>query len=72
MKLLKNAVAVEGNRRYLFDGFPRNSENWEEFEKQFGDDVVVRNLLFFDCPQEELLARMTKRAETSGRSDDNP
>ncbi len=43
-----------------------------EFEKQFGDDVMVRNLIYFDCPQEELLRRMTKRAETSGRSDDNP
>ena len=72
VRLLKNSVQASGNRRYLFDGFPRNSENWEEFQKQFGDDVMVRNLIYLDCPEEELLKRMMKRAETSGRSDDNP
>jgi len=28
VKLLKKAVETYGNRRYLFDGFPRNQENW--------------------------------------------
>ena len=31
VKLLKNAIQMNGNRRYLFDGFPRNKENWDEF-----------------------------------------
>ena len=28
-------------------------------------------VLFFDCSEEVLLARLKKRAETSGRADDN-
>ena len=32
----------------------------------------MRNLIYFDCPQEVLLQRMENRAKTSGRSDDNP
>jgi UMP-CMP kinase len=55
VQLLKRAVQEHGNRRYLFDGFPRNQENWEEFEKQLADQVVVRNLLYFDCPNEVLV-----------------
>ena len=31
VKLLKKGISTYGNRRYLFDGFPRNLENWEEF-----------------------------------------
>lgn len=72
VKLLKNAVQQNGNRRYLFDGFPRNQENWEQFEKQLADDVVVRNLIFFDCPSSVLVDRIMERAKTSGRADDNP
>ena len=72
VKLLKNAIEVNGNRRYLFDGFPRNQENWDEFDKQLTDQVVVRNLIYFDCPQQTLIDRIMQRAKTSGRADDNP
>ena len=72
VRLLKNAIQTYGNRRYLFDGFPRNQENWEEFEKQLSSDVVVRNLIYFDCPTQTLVDRIMERAKTSGRADDNP
>lgn len=72
VNLLKAGVSTYGNRRYLFDGFPRNEENWVEFEKQFGDSVVIRNLIYFDCPSEILVGRIMERAKTSGRADDNP
>jgi adenylate kinase family enzyme len=72
VRLLEKSISTYGNRRYLLDGFPRNQENWDEFEKQLADKVVIRNLLYFDCPTQTLIDRMTKRAETSGRADDNP
>lgn len=72
VKLLKKAIDANGNRRYLIDGFPRNKENWEEFEKQIADHVVLRNLIFFDCPNDVMTQRIMERAKTSGRSDDNP
>lgn len=72
VKLLKKAIDANGNRRYLIDGFPRNKENWEEFEKQIADHVVLRNLIYFDCPNDVMTQRIMERAKTSGRSDDNP
>lgn len=71
VKLLKSAIEEHGNRRYLFDGFPRNQENWEEFERQLSDQVVVRNLISFDCPSQTLIDRIMERAKTSSRADDN-
>jgi UMP-CMP kinase len=56
----------------LLDGFPRNDENWKEFEDKLADKVVVRNLIYFECPTQTLIDRMTERSKTSGRSDDNP
>jgi len=32
VKLIRKAIAVNGTRRYLIDGFPRNKENWEKFQ----------------------------------------
>lgn len=72
VKLLKKNIIANGNRRYLIDGFPRNRENWEEFEKQLADYVVIRNLLYFDCPNDIMTERIIGRSKTSGRSDDNP
>lgn len=69
--LLESGIASYGNRRYLFNGFPRNKENWEEFEKRLADKVVIRNLIYFECPKETLVTRMTERGKTSGRPDDN-
>jgi UMP-CMP kinase family protein len=72
VKLLKNSIEAHGNRRYLIDGFPRNKENWDEFDKQLADMVVIRNLIFFDCPNDVMTQRIIERSKTSGRSDDNP
>lgn len=72
VQLIENSISTYGNRRYLLDGFPRNQENWDVFEKRLSDKVIVRNLIYFDCPSETLIDRMTERAKTSGRADDNP
>lgn len=72
VRLLESAINTFGNRRYLLDGFPRNQENWDEFQSKLSDKVVVRNLIYFECPQEILVDRMTQRSKTSGRADDNP
>lgn len=36
-----------------------------------GEKVETPFLVFLDCPEEVMLERLTKRSETSGRSDDN-
>jgi UMP-CMP kinase len=53
---------------YLVDGFPREIAQATMFEKKVCE---VHQVLFYDVPQDVMEARCMKRAETSGRSDDN-
>jgi UMP-CMP kinase len=71
VRLLQQAMDKSHKAKFLIDGFPRNSENNEAFEKELGSKVEVPFLLFFDCPEEVMEKRLLKRGETSGRSDDN-
>lgn len=57
----------------IFDGFPRTIPQAEELEKFLqsrGSDVHA--VVGLEVPDEELTKRLLKRAEDSGRSDDNP
>ena len=57
----------------ILDGFPRTikqAEALEEFLKSRGTDVHA--VVGLEVPDEELTERLLKRAEESGRSDDNP
>ena len=68
IKLLHTAMEQSSNNRFLIDGFPRALDQGLAFEKQVCESSFV---LFFDCSEDEMLARLMKRAETSGRVDDN-
>jgi len=65
--LLKKAMLESGKTKFLIDGFPRNAENREAFEKEDGIDIHF--VLFFDCPEKVMEKRILSRNE--GRSDDN-
>jgi adenylate kinase family enzyme len=52
----------------LIDGFPRALDQAQYFEKSV---VEVFQVLYYDVPEELMKQRCLKRAETSGRSDDN-
>merc|ERR1711916_123547 len=67
--LLRTAIENDPNDKgFLIDGFPRAMDQCEGFESSV---VPGKCCLFFNCPEETLLERLMKRAETSGRSDDN-
>ena len=68
IKLLKKAIATSDGMKFLIDGFPRALDQAEEFEKEV---IPCKLVLFFDCPQDVMQERLLKRAETSGRADDN-
>jgi len=68
IQLLKNAMVASGGSIFLVDGFPRALDQAEIFESTI---LPAKIVLFFDCPEEEMVKRLTKRGETSGRSDDN-
>lgn len=71
--LLQRAMEEHGFKggRFLIDGFPRNLENLNTWEKLMGDKVEVPFILHLVCSEEVMLSRLLKRGETSGRSDDN-
>jgi len=74
VKLLQKAMAKaqeDGKRSFLIDGFPRNLDNVQGWERVVGDSANVLGVLFFQADEKEMETRLLGRGETSGRVDDN-
>jgi len=41
-----------GKQDFLIDGFPRNENNLQGWQKAMDDKTTVKFVLFFDCPEE--------------------
>lgn len=70
LRLIRQAMESSGASRFLIDGFPRNNDNLEGWNRDMSD-IVLDKVIFIDCPEGELELRMVKRAERERRSDDN-
>jgi len=66
---LKDAILNSDKKFILVDGFPRNKENIEVWDKIMTDIVDVKAVLFFDCKEELMKKRIYGRKD--GRADDN-
>lgn len=56
----------------IFDGFPRTIAQAEALKKMLAErGQEVKVMLDLDVPEEELMARLIKRGQESGRADDN-
>ena len=76
VNLIKKAMHKHGwsTKKFLIDGFPRNEDNQEGWTRVMGDHVDMKFVLFLDCSEDTMIARITKRGEESGenkRNDDN-
>lgn len=61
----------EGVRGFLFDGFPRTAAQAEALDKLLDlKKSSIAVMLALEVGEEELVKRLMKRGETSGRSDD--
>ena len=69
-KAMMEAYQTQGCTKFLIDGFPRNQDNVNVWEKQMPAHAV-ECILYFDCPEEVLVGRLLERGQTSGRNDDN-
>lgn len=70
--LLAQAMEKSTNNKFLIDGFPRNENNLQGWNKVMSDKVDLRGVLFFDCSENTCIERCLSRgASGSGRSDDN-
>lgn len=70
VSLIRKAMLANGwsKQDFLIDGFPRNFENYDAWNRDMSD-VNVKGLVFLDCPEEVLIERIMGRTEA--RSDDN-
>ncbi|MGQ1787296.1 MULTISPECIES: adenylate kinase [unclassified Saccharicrinis] len=56
----------------IFDGFPRTEAQAAALDELLGEyKTKVSVMVNLEVPREELIERLLKRGETSGRSDDN-
>jgi adenylate kinase len=66
-----NIDANQQVRGFLFDGFPRTAAQAEALNKLLEEkDAPISVMLALEVSEEELVKRLMKRGETSGRSDD--
>lgn len=78
VRLLKQAMEKammaqpEMGLKFLIDGFPRNLENLDVWEREVDQDTIVLDfVVVLECDDKELEERLLARGATSGRSDDN-
>lgn len=70
--LLQRAMRESGQTHFLIDGFPRNRDNLDGWNREVGDQAKVKAVLFFDCDEKVCVDRCLQRgAAGSGRTDDN-
>jgi len=72
-QLLKRGMEKQGwsSKRFLIDGFPRNQDNFDGWERVLGDSVDMPFVVFVDADEETMIQRILERSKTSGRNDDN-
>jgi hypothetical protein len=49
---MAECTASTGKVNFLIDGFPRSKENWEGWQRVFGEEAQMPIMLFFECPWE--------------------
>ena len=62
-------LACENAPGFLIDGFPRNQNNLEGWQREMGDKVKVHFVLYLSAPLNICSERCLNRRQ--GRTDDN-
>ena len=68
----KTILKGDCSKLILLDGFPRNQDNIDAWNKVVGNDIEISFLMFFEVSDDEMRRRLLNRGKTSGRLDDNP
>ena len=45
-------MTESGKDTFLIDGFPRNKDNLDGWDRQMGNKALVKGVLFFECSDE--------------------
>jgi UMP-CMP kinase len=71
LSLMKRAIQSAAPRTVLVDGYPRNLDNIQGWERGMpADRFAVRAVVSIECSESEFLQRVLRRGLTSGRDDD--
>lgn len=72
VNLVKEVFEKDKKAIYLLDGFPRNQENLDVWQKILGNSAKIEFMLFLETSDEIMMQRMLKRATESEtkRADD--
>lgn len=63
---------LKDSKGVIFDGFPRTIKQAEELKKMLAERGQEISLMIdLNVPEEELVERLVKRGQSSGRADDN-
>ncbi len=70
--MMRNKIRQNKDAKGLvFDGFPRTTAQAEALDKLLEENgIAVSAMLMLDVEKQELIKRLQKRAEVSGRADD--
>lgn len=68
--LRERLEAKDVNNGFLLDGFPRNVAQIDSLDDLLGEDGLSA-VIQLEVPEQELITRLVRRGEESGRSDDN-
>ena len=66
---LKDAILKSDKKIIFIDGYPRNQENVDAWNKVMSNFIDIKAVLFFDCSHELMKKRIYGRKD--GRNDDN-
>lgn len=72
ISMLKREVEQNLDKKgFIFDGFPRTTDQATSLDKMMENlKIEINTVLSLEVPDEELIKRLLKRGETSGRPDD--
>ena len=60
------------SKKFLIDGYPRNDDNVNGWASIIGESAELARVLHLDVNAEAMNTRITERAKTGERNDDNP
>ena len=71
--MIRNKIDANNTAKgFIFDGFPRTRAQAEALDGMLGaKSQPITVMLALEVPEEELVKRLLKRGETSGRADDS-
>jgi adenylate kinase len=71
MEIVRNFLKNHTGEKIIFDGIPRNAEQYDMLQQVFEDYGLEAIGVHFVLTKEEAMIRLMKRAQIEGRADDN-